>query len=116
MGVKFRGTFKNFTGLNVSATPAGLGLTFDANEGESILSLPRPFRENHKFVEWNTQPDGSGDTVLANDIETFGSQTVYAIWLGIEQAVTWSSVTSGFGSTNIWSVATDGDGGLDCCW
>ena len=37
----------------------------------------------YSFVEWNTQPDGSGAGYTAGDIVTFNQNTqLYAIWLG----------------------------------
>lgn len=99
MGVKIRGTFKNFTALNISALQ-GL-LEFNGNDGDTILTLPTPIRENHRFVEWNTEPDGSGTTVLPSNLESLSSSVVYAIWQEAEEALVWQQVQSDFASASI---------------
>ncbi len=47
----------------------------------------------HKFVEWNTEPDGSGTGYQAGDtIIVTETITLYAIWENIEQEVTFYTV------------------------
>lgn len=99
------------TGLVESKTPLELyaqwdaapyAVTFDANGGEVLQStktvtylqpygeLPTPVRYDYTngmlgskygFKEWNTEEDGSGNTITSSSIyENAGDTTLYAIW------------------------------------
>ncbi|MDR2109063.1 MAG: InlB B-repeat-containing protein, partial [Coriobacteriales bacterium] len=52
-------------------------VTFDDEYGD----LPVPTRPGYSFIDWNTAPDGTGDTIKGTDtVKTPDDQTVYAIW------------------------------------
>lgn len=48
----------------------------------------------HRLVEWNTKPDGSGDSYQPGDVMIVNeTTTIYAIWENIEQEVVFCTVT-----------------------
>ena len=47
---------------------------------DGLVTLPLPEREGYRFVEWNTELDGSGESYQAGDeIEIYDGE-LYAIW------------------------------------
>lgn len=44
------------------------------------IILPEPIRDGYKFVEWNTQADGSGDSYMVGDEIEISPMVLYAIW------------------------------------
>lgn len=42
--------------------------------------LPVPFREYYDFVEWNTEPDGSGESYQAGEEIRIRDMELYAVW------------------------------------
>lgn len=42
--------------------------------------LPEPYRRRYTFMEWNTEPDGSGEFYGAGEIVRITDMTLYAVW------------------------------------
>ena len=42
--------------------------------------LPEPYRRGYVFLEWNTEPDGSGEFYGAGEIVRITDMTLYAVW------------------------------------
>ena len=49
--------------------------------GKKYNPMPTPTRDGAKFVNWNTESNGTGTTITTNTtVNSTGSQTLYAIW------------------------------------
>ncbi len=73
--------------LETGAATGSKVVTFDSVVGE----LPVPENGENIFVEWNTNPDGSGDTIDETTIYTISSdKIIYAIWTDTEFTVTYN--------------------------
>ena len=82
-----------------------ISITFDGNKGEGFMKqrwankdadaiLPgNTFTfENYKFMEWNTEPDGSGSSYSDGATVKFTEDTtLYAIWTPETYMVTWAN-------------------------
>lgn len=42
--------------------------------------LPEPYRKGYIFMEWNTEPDGSGEFYVAGEVVRITEMTLYAVW------------------------------------
>ncbi|MCI8606944.1 MAG: InlB B-repeat-containing protein [Hungatella sp.] len=42
--------------------------------------LPEPYRRRYTFMEWNTEPDGSGECYMAGEVVRITEMTLYAVW------------------------------------
>lgn len=42
--------------------------------------LPEPYRKGYTFMEWNTEPDGSGEFYVAGEVVRITEMTLYAVW------------------------------------
>ncbi len=42
--------------------------------------LPEPYRRGYIFLEWNTEPDGSGEFYSAGEVVRITEMTLYAVW------------------------------------
>ncbi len=96
---------------NVKILHATNTLSYDANGGEDgsqssytggtslNVSKDTPTREHYDFIEWNTKPDGSGDSYKANDVYVFTEDggnggckaTLYAQWKLKKYTVTYKA-------------------------
>lgn len=81
----------NFCNINLNYQDNGYSaglFTVDYNTSLSLnsYSLPNPTATHKQFVEWNTRPDGSGETIT-NDTLFVKHQTIYAIWKYDEMTV-----------------------------
>ncbi len=52
----------------------------DLYASETEVILPKPSRKGYRFVEWNTEKDGSGDSYHVGEIIEITDMTLYAIW------------------------------------
>lgn len=52
------------------------GLYVSATE----VILPEPYRKGYTFMEWNTEPDGSGEFYVAGEVIRITEMTLYAVW------------------------------------
>ncbi len=99
-------------------------LYFDANEGEvdplskevfynePVGSLPTPTRVDYDFVEWNTEPDGSGEVYTDETIyEILDDSTLYAQWDLIEYTLTYTPGINGNILGNLSQVVAHGSDG-----
>ncbi|MGI6701866.1 MAG: InlB B-repeat-containing protein [Christensenellales bacterium] len=68
-----------------------------------IGELPMPEKTGYTFIEWNSAPDGSGDTYDAETLFEFTDEyTIYAIWeINIYEVVFNSNGGDGVASQNI---------------
>lgn len=64
-----------------NATPSN---TKDLYYSDTEIILPEPTRKGYRFVEWNTEKDGTGDSYQSGEIIEIKSINLYAIW---EEAV-----------------------------
>ena len=106
-------------------------VTFDGNSGEpaqqvvtvdhgtTINPLPTASKANHGLVQWNSEPDGTGDP-FTTATEVKADMTVYAIWSEVQVVFTENftgiangNIPTGWQRTNIyWGVSsTSGAGG-----
>ena len=84
-----------YSTTNVSATPTAnyaksgdgaariskLSSTKGVTFGDTYGTLPTPTRNGYAFLEWNTESDGSGQTITNTSVADITSdQTLYAIW------------------------------------
>lgn len=44
------------------------------------IILPEPYRKGYTFMEWNTEPDGSGEFYVAGEFVRITEMTLYAVW------------------------------------
>lgn len=47
---------------------------------ETEVILPEPYRRGYTFMEWNTEPDGSGEFYVAGEVVRITEMTLYAVW------------------------------------
>lgn len=47
---------------------------------ETEVILPEPYRKGYTFMEWNTEPDGSGEIYVAGEVVRITEMTLYAVW------------------------------------
>ena len=86
-------------------------LSYDANGGQGgpqsaysggtslNVSKDQPTKEHHKFIGWNTAPDGTGDSYKAEDAFIFADDNgnggceviLYAQWKVVEYTVTYTA-------------------------
>lgn len=58
--------------------------------------LPEPHRRGYTFMEWNTEPDGSGEFYVAGEVVRITEMTLYAVWEkdGTERVISVETATS----------------------
>lgn len=72
------------------ATPCNAEMEKDMEPGEgqdeglyvseTEVILPEPYRRGYTFMEWNTEPDGSGEFYVAGEVVRITEMTLYAVW------------------------------------
>jgi len=71
---------KGHTGNGVAKITL-LRTTKNVTNGEEYGTLPTPKKIDYTFSGWNTEPNGTGETITSESIANLNSdQTLYAIW------------------------------------
>lgn len=58
----------------------GRGQDEELYVSETEVILPEPYRKGYTFMEWNTEPDGSGEFYVAGEVVRITEMTLYAVW------------------------------------
>ena len=90
------GVSENTVGENLAVIEGRMATSCDSEKRSDVKSggeraeelyasgteaiLPEPYRRGYVFIEWNTEPDGSGEFYGAGEIVRITDMTLYAVW------------------------------------